>query len=353
MDAAERLCHVVATRITYDLVTADGVNFRMEPAEAQSPLVLEDMYYGEINKSSLICESDLAPFKPRCDVLLVHANAYAPCGKPSPKMYCQIRAGNVEKTLCATGPRVWQWRLLRWVLLPPEPVLSVPLRYENAFGGECLHVWPDWREKPPFHKVYTQNPVGKGWMPADHPQLQTLREIPAPQIEAPDQPIGAFGIEYVPQGFGAIARPWTPRIQLAGTYDEAWKKERWPKSPKDFQDAYWNCASPELQIDYPAPDMPLELRGLTPEGLLCTALPGHRVVVLARFVKGALMPLKTVIDTVIVDLCALRLTVVHRARVPMVSDVRALEVRFQERMDEPLLRLAMAVPEDVSAEATP
>jgi len=41
------------------------------------PLCLADKYYGEEGRSSVKEESDLAPFKPRCDVI-VNGHAYAP-----------------------------------------------------------------------------------------------------------------------------------------------------------------------------------------------------------------------------------------------------------------------------------
>ena len=46
------------------------------------------------------------------------------------------------------------------------------------------------------------------------------------------RPIRTLGDRYVPQGFGFIAPHWEPRVGFAGTYDEAWQKNRAPHLPK-------------------------------------------------------------------------------------------------------------------------
>ena len=34
----------------------------------------------------------------------------------------------------------------------------------------------------------------------------------------------------------------------AGTFDDAWKRERWPRMPADYSLGYWNCAPPSLRF---------------------------------------------------------------------------------------------------------
>jgi len=53
-----------------------------ELAEKQADLVMADEFTGEPGLSAPKYESDFAPFKPRCDVLL-NGSAYAPGGQPS------------------------------------------------------------------------------------------------------------------------------------------------------------------------------------------------------------------------------------------------------------------------------
>ena len=43
-----------------------------------------------------------------------------------------------------------------------------------------------------------------------------------------------------------IAPSWQPRVNYAGTYDEAWQKNRAPYLPEDFDKRFFNMAHPDL-----------------------------------------------------------------------------------------------------------
>ena len=49
-----------------------------------------------------------------------------------------------------------------------------------------------------------------------------------------------------PAGFGPIPPHWQPRLRYAGTYDEAWQRDRYPLYPTDLDDRFFLC-SPEDQ----------------------------------------------------------------------------------------------------------
>lgn len=76
---------VLVMKVGYRLLPIDGQpgQFRAEVMD-EDPLALctADRYYGEEGSSSVCEESDLAPFKPRSDVIVV-GNAYAPQGQPT------------------------------------------------------------------------------------------------------------------------------------------------------------------------------------------------------------------------------------------------------------------------------
>ncbi len=192
--------------------TVMRVTYRIEPGEhgswvlaiedeAPPPLSMEDRFEGEMNQSSILEESDLAPWKPFCDVV-IQAVAHAPEGRATRSFQASIRlaAPNrktepplrprglnpymepsaeqlaewekacerlssapakaqvlLEKTLVVTGEREWRkrawpvrfaWSLARvaslglirrnpWKLTPPKPFTNLPLRYDHAFGGAC------------------------------------------------------------------------------------------------------------------------------------------------------------------------------------------------------------------------
>ncbi|MDQ1829737.1 DUF2169 family type VI secretion system accessory protein [Massilia scottii] len=194
--------HVLVARTGFALgpCDADG-EAALALRDAPALLNAADLHHEDDPARSVREESDLAPYKPRCDVLVAGA-AHAPAGRarrrftvglrvqapdtpaplpdapqglnpmqgPSPAAHAQWQAALalarasvvagavlVDKRLGVTGER-WlrqraaPWRLLQaglrlltlgaaapnpWRLTRPQPTLRVPLRYELAQGGEC------------------------------------------------------------------------------------------------------------------------------------------------------------------------------------------------------------------------
>ncbi|MBK9258908.1 MAG: DUF2169 domain-containing protein [Polyangiaceae bacterium] len=129
---------VLVLRGTFDIIP--GAPLRPNPT--QQPIVESDVWHGEPNYSSVYMESDLAPFKPRTDIL-VNAIAHAPGGRPLPDWQVGIEVGPIKKRLRVTGPRAWVREGGEWKLEDPAPVTEVPLRYEYAFGGIYKSNWGD------------------------------------------------------------------------------------------------------------------------------------------------------------------------------------------------------------------
>ena len=289
LDKEEREYHVVVMRGTFD-ITHDGL---LCLAEEQLPLVATDEYYGKTNHSSVRRESDFAPFKPKCDIL-ADATAYAPGGKPAKGFIVGIRitgpspAGRpiCEKKLVITGPRYWTPSLIGgWALTPALPMTSLPVRYEQAFGG-MITVYDEETERDRTD-CYPKNPVGIGWWPQwAHKEARRRKKVPAPRIWGTDSGEVSFGKKFTPHGFGPICRTWQPRLQLAGTYDEEWQAGRWPNLPEDFDFGYWNCAHPDLQVPHLNGDEEIHLTNLTPAGTQKIILPGHVPYVLVRYENG-------------------------------------------------------------------
>src|SRR5262249_50174895 len=120
-------------------------------------------------------------------------------------------------------------------------------------------------------------------------------------------------------------------LERAGTYDEAWKKERWPKLPQDFDFKYWNCAHPDLIAPrFLRGDEEILLAGFDPEGERWFRLPGHRLsVLLVRSANAAeLHPLH--LDTLVLDLERGKAIAIHRAVLPFPRP-EALEGRMEFR----------------------
>ena len=331
MDTDDEVFHVIASRVTYDLNRLDEHGIP-QLAARQGPLLDADQFYGDSTTSSCIQESDFAPYKPKCDILLVNATAYAPESKPHRRWPVGLRIGEWQKTLVVTGPRYIDFGFLGWKVVEPEKTIEVPLRWELAYGGTCqwpMH--PQNGQDPEIWVPYEANPLGRGWVDKAWLKKTQVDAVDAPQIEVFNKPFrteDANAMRYPAIGLGPVGKWWTPRRQKSGTYDQAWKESRWPRLPKDFDFGYWNCAPEDQQIPYPEGGQEILLAGLTPgQHLFKCQLPKPAVHAVARLQIGPVLPLPMQLDTVTFDLKAMTLSCVWRIHVAAQFGVRVLELR--------------------------
>jgi hypothetical protein len=181
-------------------------------------------------------ESDLVPFKPCTDVVLV-GRAYAPEGKPVTEIVAGLRVGQVRYGVAVIGDRKWQTQLLeRPTISYTQPFLTMDLVYERAFGGF----------DKPAGLYCKENHVGTGFIgKRSGERVEGLR---LPNLEDPRNLINAWNSRPRPAGFGFYGRSWAPRLAYAGTYDEKYMKERHPLLPADFSYRFFNGAHPDLQV---------------------------------------------------------------------------------------------------------
>ena len=262
-DNEDREFGIIIVKATYEF----GPSSRLMVAEEQAPMVFTDKCHGAVNVSSLWHPSDLVPHKPATD-LIINAVARTPDGRVRPAWECGVainRAGAAifAKKLRVTGPREWRpvwkrelnteevknWPQYRkhfryWELSEPEPVSSLPLRYEYAYGGEIAMGEDD--EGNPLFDTSHYNPLGRGKI--DREWTDHTKTVPAPQIEDVDDPIADPYAVYKAQGLGPIPPAWLPRRPLGGTYDQKWIDTTWPAWPADYSFAYHNSAHPDLII---------------------------------------------------------------------------------------------------------
>jgi hypothetical protein len=100
---------------------------------------------------------------------------------------------------------------------------------------------------------------------------------------------------------------------LAGTYDEAWEKNRRPLPPTDFSPQYFNVAPADQQLDGYRPGEELRLVNMTTAIRDRIRLPELNVPV--TFVTGDEVSEETAtVDTVIVEPEERRLSVLARAQ---------------------------------------
>lgn len=292
-DAQARLFDILIVKSSFYLNDV----FELVPAIEQEPLTFSDACFGEVNVTSLRSPSDLVPYKPRTDVVVV-ANTYAPNGKPSTDWTCGVSVtgpAGFSKKLRVTGPRHWDQKGRKsWSLSTPEKVDHVPLRYEYAFGGE-INVADD--------NVITdeRNPLGVGLIDKDSVYDAP---VPAPQIEAASLPIRDPHRRYEPEGLGPIPPAWLPRRPLGGTYDADWLENTWPHWAADYDFAFHNSAGKGMKADgFLTGDETISLTSLRTDcPNLSLQLPGDTVIAHLIDYQGGRKMIALNLDTIYIDL---------------------------------------------------
>jgi hypothetical protein len=255
---------IVAVKATFVFERAG----RLRLADEQDPPVLMPEYFGKAGQSSLRYDSDLLARKPGTDVL-VDAHAYAPGGLPAHAVPVALRAGALHKELRVYGDRLY--RDDGSSLTAPQPFDKRAIRYEWAFGG-FDQADPDGSK----HRMDGRNPVGKGFST----RPSHLAHRPAPAIEYPTGDVRTAG----PAGFGPLDAAWSPRRELAGTYDQRWEATKKPLLPDDYDERFALAAPPDQQSPTPLRGGEhFELQNMTPDGVLRFELPRIDLAFATRF----------------------------------------------------------------------
>jgi hypothetical protein len=284
-------------------------------AEEQSPIKEADEHTGTSPESSVLNEADVCAEKPYVDVL-VNGAAYAPGGKPAREVSVEIEVGDVRKRLLVSGDRYWRRTAFGVSPSGPEPFTRMPIVYERAFGGTDRRD-PD----PASHACDMRNPLGVGFKGAR--SLDPSVSTHVPNVEYPDDRISSPGDLPRPASFGVVGRGWTPRIQLAGTYDEKWLKEHWPLPPLDFDPRYNQCAPLDQQSKEIRGGEAVRLLNLTHEGLLTFSLPTLNVPVRCYFDKARPAGFLR-FDTVVIEPDVARFTLVARMQMKTIRNSEVL-----------------------------
>ena len=315
--AAERL--VVVLKGTWTVSPRGDLRV----AEKQDAIRPGEEFRGEPGESSILNEAELGPAKPSTDVFLL-GSAIAP-GKGTRSMDVSFRVGPVGRTARVFGERRWNTVLGVEGIEGPEPFESVPLTYENAFGGKDASA-----EDPKYHGEEARNPVGRGFR--SEKSRAVFERALLPSVEDPRKLISMPGQGMEPAGFGPVGRHWMPRRRYAGTYDAKWMDERAPLLPEDFDDRFHNGAPNGLVVPGRLEGgEPVEVAGCTPEGRLAFRLP--RVEPWAKVLVGRwgkTLPLE--LDTVTVDTGAMELRLVWKGEVPVhreVSRIRTISCHVE------------------------
>lgn len=283
----------VVCKATYALAPGTSPLARTPEAINES-----DNHWDDDPQRSLYAPSDLAPQKPRPEVLLV-GSAYAPRGEEVRSLLTRLVVGTVDKSIEVLVPRTL---MQDGTIREGTPWARMPLRYERAAGG-----------------VGSWNPVGMGVESVDRHGRCSL-----PNLQIPGLGGVALHEEIEPVGFGPIAAAWELRRDKLGEVHASMVESeggaRWDKEPlgANFDADYFQTAPLDQLIDELHPDEAIVLENLHPEHAdLVTRLPGLRPVARVEIEDQPAWELALVADTLWIDTDRSICTLTWRAQVPL------------------------------------
>nr|WP_172303832.1 DUF2169 domain-containing protein [Pseudenhygromyxa sp. WMMC2535] len=277
---------VVVVKGTFGIPRAGGAPALVDEHE-RDPFVHADTFTGEPGRSAMVRECEFVPFKPRCDVLLLGA-AHAPPGQTVEKIEVALRVGALTKHFEVVGDRYWTMGALG--LRPSKsakPFSRLELSYDVAYGGSDTK------------GAYGPNPVGRGYFDGT-PRREQLGQ-PVPNSQESGCPITSPSGRYRPMSFGPVGRNFADRLELAGTYDDAWLEHVFPGLPEDFRHGYFQSAPLDQQMSYPEGGEPVQLLNLSAEPIPPFVLPTLDLPVCFVMADNTETTLAPVLDTIVIE----------------------------------------------------
>ncbi len=240
---------------------------------------------------SVYAPSDLAPFKPHTDVVLV-GHAYAPGEEPVKSLVARLVVGELDKSIEVVQDRTLG---LDGELREGPRFTKMPLRYERAAGG------PE-----------TWNPVG---LRID--DVDALGRATLPNLQPLGTVVKARGDAVEPTGFGPLSEAWWSRRERLGRHAKSWQPTSFGDRPlpDDIDPTYFNAAPRDQQLAALRDDAPIALENLnqrTPR--LVTRLPGIRPRAFVEHEHGP-VDLRMAPDTLWIDTDRAVATVTWRGQV--------------------------------------
>lgn len=296
----------------YLLVKASfHIDGKLRLLDEQIPPMEADTYYGDPETSSLKYASDFHIGKPSTD-LIMNGLACAPAGTNVQQLDVSLMVGTLGKTIRVFGNRQW----MNGKATRPEPFSTMPMIYENAFGG--THYIDG-----EVDSADQRNPVGKGY-PGNY-TAEEMNGRPLPNLETPDELIRAPTDMPTPACFGFIAPGWDPRINYIGTYDESWQVQRAPYLPLDFDRRFFNMAHPDVvATDYLKGGEPVLISGMHPSGDIRFNLP-QITMQSSVIVESKRYQPKLNLETVLFEPNKLQISMTWRAAFP--CDKKVLKIK--------------------------
>ena len=148
---------------------------------------------------------------------LVSGSFFAPDNQPVTGGEVKVKLGKTEKNLFVFGPRKWKAGFPS----DPEEIISMPIDYTKAFGGEG----------------FERNPDGIGFNDGVLPCIEDKKRLVASSGDKPD-----------PVGFSPLYPLLPQRMKFQGTYGSDYKEKFFPGYPDDHDWKYFLCSPPDQWI---------------------------------------------------------------------------------------------------------
>ena len=277
------MAYAVMIKRLYSYQPVGVVGLQPEGAEIRHTIVC---WPEDETGQSVMFPSDVCLRKPGTDVLVVGSAVAETAVR---EIDVAIEVGPIRKQLRVFGPRVWYDGAFGVTLSPPEPFVRCELRWEHAYGGTDMSDDGKLAREP-------RNPLGTGVAVTK----KTLLHKPGPRIEDPNDLIQSHRSRPKPAGVAPIGVTFEPRVQYAGTIDDAWMTERMPLPPVDFDDRHNQWAAPDMIAPgYFVGGEAVRLLNVGLAGLTQFDLPREVFGVIAM-IDDAPQPLDPVLDTVLI-----------------------------------------------------
>ena len=294
------------------------------PSDQQIPVTFGDELPDAEKSLAPRWESDVVPFKPMTDVILV-GKAHAPSGLPAPWVDATLRVGPVVKSLRVFGERKWVCNGKQAYRDDDAPAA---VRVDGYRPGKGVR-----RDRADRRDVRGEPRGARILRPGK--RRRARKDVP-PERGGPEGPTATGKTTRLQRVSESSRRGRAGRTRHLGTFDERWEKERPPAPPADARPDFHNAAQPDLQVPgFLQGDEEVELVNLTPEGRLRFRLPGVRPTVAVtradiEFLGWDAPPSTETVDMRLDTLCLLpgekRFFLLWRGSCP-VKDLGALEIR--------------------------
>ncbi len=249
-------------------------------APEQDPIFTHDRFHDDDPRRSVRFPSDVVPYKPCADVLLV-GHAYAPDEQPVRTLTTRFVVGEVDKSIEVFCDRVF--RVIDGQLLEGKRFTQLPLVWERASGG------PE-----------SANPVGKRF---DGP-TDTYGTITIANLQPPGHFVSKRSDTFVPICYAPIAPTWPGRTQRLGPLSRTILETTWHEKPlpKDLAPAFFLVAPPDQNVTEIRANERIVLENLhAKHPHLVTSLPNMRPRATVDRATGEHDEIALVADTLLVD----------------------------------------------------